>query len=160
MVSRASLVDEAREDPLGHGTLLALAAAALVALLLAALGLALMVLSDLRDDRGDLYDLEAQGVAPTELRRVVRVRAFLVAIAGAVAGIVAGAFLALLVTRVVSVTARAAAPDPPLRTAFDIQVVVAATIVFFVLSALLVGLSTRRGFSGGRGPARAQETGT
>jgi hypothetical protein len=160
VVSRAALVAEARNDPLGHGTLLALAAAALVALLLAALGLALMVISDLRDDRGDLYDLEAQGVPPTELRRVVRVRAFLVAVAGAVAGVVAGAFLALLVTRVVSVTARAAAPDPPLRTAFDFEVVVIATIVFFVLSALLVGLSTRRGFSGGRGPARAQETGT
>ena len=60
-VSRAELLDEARDDPLGHGTLLALDSAAVVALLLAALGLALTVLSDLRDDRGDLYDLESQG---------------------------------------------------------------------------------------------------
>ena len=49
-VSRAELLDEARDDPLGHGTLLALDSAAIVALLLAALGLALTVLSDLRDD--------------------------------------------------------------------------------------------------------------
>ena len=56
-----SLLAEARDDPLGHGTLLALDSAAAVALLLAALGLALTVLSDLRDDRGDLYDLEVTG---------------------------------------------------------------------------------------------------
>ena len=59
------MLAEARDDPLGHGTLLALDSAAVVALLLAALGLALTVLSDLRDDRGDLYDLESQGAEPT-----------------------------------------------------------------------------------------------
>ena len=106
-VSRAALLDEARDDPLGHGTLLALDSAAVVALLLAALGLALTVLSDLRDDRGDLYDLEFQGAEPRLLRRIVRVRALVVGLAGVIAGAAAGALLALLVTRVVSVTARA-----------------------------------------------------
>ena len=117
-----ALLAEARNDPLGHGTLLALDSAAVVALLLAALGLALTVLSDLRDDRGDLYDLESQGAEPSLLRRIVRVRALVVAIAGVVAGSVAGALLALLVTRVVSVTARATTSDLPLRTAFDLRV--------------------------------------
>ena len=78
-----------------------------MALLLAALGLALTVLSDLRDDRGDLYDLESQGAEPRLLRRIVRVRALVVGLAGVIAGAAAGALLALLVTRVVSVTARA-----------------------------------------------------
>ena len=82
----AALLDEARDDPLGHGTLLALVAAAVVALLLAAFGLALTVLSDLRDDRGDLYDLESQGAQPSLLRRIVRVRALVVGLAGVVAG--------------------------------------------------------------------------
>ena len=85
-VSRQALLDEARDDPLGHGTLIALDSAAVVALLLAALGLALTVLTDLRDDRGDLYDLEAQGAEPSLLRRIVRVRALVVGIAGVLAG--------------------------------------------------------------------------
>ena len=85
-VSREGMLDEARDDPLGHGTLLALDSAAIVALLLAALGLALTVLSDLRDDRGDLYDLESQGAEPRLLRRIVRVRALVVGIAGVLAG--------------------------------------------------------------------------
>ena len=160
VVSRQSLEAEARNDPLGHGTLLALATAALVALVLAALGLALTVLSDLRDDRGDLFDLESQGVGPAQLRRVVRVRALLVGIAGIVAGSVAGAVLALLVTRVVAVTARAAAPDPPLQIAFDLRVIVLAAFAYLVVATLLVVLATRRSFSSGRGPVRAQETGT
>ncbi len=159
-VSRAALLDEARADPLGHGTLLALDSAAIVALLLAALGLALTVLSDLRDDRGDLYDLESQGAEPRLLRRIVRVRALVVGIAGVLAGAAAGALLALLVTRVVSVTARATTSDLPLQTSFDPRVVVVAAAAYLLLAAVLVALATRRAFRDDRGPARAQEAGT
>jgi hypothetical protein len=158
-VSRAALLDDARDDPLGHGTLLALDSAAIVALLLAALGLALTVLSDLRDDRGDLYDLEAQGAEPSLLRRIVRVRALVVGLAGVLAGAVAGAVLALLVTRVVSVTARAQTPDVPLQTAFDFRVIAVAAIVYLLVATVLVVLATRRAFGDDRGPARAQEMG-
>ena len=107
--TRAALEEDATRDPLAHGTLLALAGTALVALLLAAIGLALAVRSDLRDDSGELYDLEAQGASPSLLRRVVRSRAAAVSVAGLVAGAVTGALLVSLVTRVVSVTARAVA---------------------------------------------------
>ena len=159
-VTRRQLEADARDDPLGHGTLYALAAAALVALLLAAVGLALTVRSDLRDDRGELYELEAEGARPSLLRRVVRARALVVALAGLVAGALAGALLALLVTRVVSVTARATAPDPPLATTFDLRVVAVGAIAYLVLAALLVGLATRSAFGDRRGPLRAEETGT
>lgn len=155
-VTRRQLVQDARRDPLGHGTLLALAAAALVALLLAAVGLLLTVLADLRDDRGDLYDLEAQGAAPSLLRRVVRLRALVVALCGIAAGVVAGALLTLLVTRVVAVTARATAPDPPLRTAFDLRVVVVGALAYVLVAGLLVVLATRAAFRDDRGPARVQ----
>jgi hypothetical protein len=159
-VSRQALLADAHDDPLGHGTLVALDAAAAVALLLAALGLALTVLSDLRDDRGDLYDLEAQGAEPSLLRRVVRVRALVVGVAGVTAGAVAGALLALLVTRVVAATARESAVDLPLRTVFDLRVLVAGVAVYLLVSAALVVLATRRSFGSSRGPARAQELGT
>ena len=117
--SRAAREADARRDPLGHGTLLALAAAALAALALAAAGLVLAIRADLRDDRGELTDLEAQGARPADLRRVVTTRATLVGAVGVAVGALAGVALALLVTRVVSVTARAAAPQPPLATTID-----------------------------------------
>ena len=158
-VSRVALLDEARDDPLGHGTLLALDSAAIVALLLAALGLALTVRTDLRDDQGDLYDLEAQGASPSLLRRIVRVRALVVGIAGVLAGAVAGLLLALLVTRVVAVTARAAATPLPLQTSFDLRVVGVAALVYLLVAAALVALATRRAFRSDRGPVRAQESG-
>ena len=158
-VSRRALLDEARDDPLGHGTLLALDSAAIVALLLAALGLALTVRTDLRDDQGDLYDLEAQGASPSLLRRIVRVRALVVGIAGVFAGAIAGLLLALLVTRVVAVTARAAATPLPLQTSFDLRVVGVAAIAYLLVAAALVALATRRAFRSDRGPVRAQESG-
>ena len=62
--SRTDVEDEARRDPLAQGTLLALVGTAAVALLLAALGLALAVRADLRDESGEHFDLEAQGASP------------------------------------------------------------------------------------------------
>jgi hypothetical protein len=152
--SRAALEADARQDPLGHGTLLALGAAALAALALAVWGLALAIRSDLRDDRGELVDLEAQGATPTLLRRVVTTRATFVAVVGVLAGIVGGVLLARLVTRVVSVTARASAPEPPLVTTVDPLVLLAAGVAFAVAAAGLVVLTTRRAFAEPRGPGR------
>jgi hypothetical protein len=151
---RADLESEAGRDPLAHGTLLALVAAALLALALAAVGLTLAVRSDLRDDRGELYELEAQGVSPTHLRRVVRARAVAVSLAGIVGGAVTGALLLTLVTRVVSVTARGGFAEPPLAITVDTAVVVAGVLAYVLLAVLLVGTATRRVFSEPRGPTR------
>ncbi|HEX3291791.1 MAG TPA: FtsX-like permease family protein [Gaiella sp.] len=152
--SREALERDARKDPLGHGTLLALAAAALAALVLAAAGLVLAIRADLRDDRGELTDLEAQGATPGLLRRVVAARAALVALVGAAAGVLVGVALAFLVTRVVSVTARADVPEPPLATTVDPLTVALAAVLFALAAAALVGLTTRRAFADPRGPGR------
>jgi hypothetical protein len=160
VVSRRALEADARRDPLGHGTLLALSAAALVALLLAAVGLALSVIADLRDERGELVDLEAQGARPSLLRRLVQARALLVAAAGIAAGVLVGALLAALVTRLVTVTARAATPEPPLVTSYEPLVILLGLLAFGVVAALLVGLASQRAFRTARGPARAPELGS
>ncbi|HET8743514.1 MAG TPA: FtsX-like permease family protein, partial [Gaiella sp.] len=152
--SRSALEADARRDPLGHGTLLALGAAAVAALALAVWGLVLAIRTDLRDDRGDLVDLEAQGATPGVLRRVVGARAGLVAATGVVAGIVAGALLAVLVTRVVSVTARAERPEPPLVTSVDPLVLALGGAAFAAAAAVLVLLTTRSAFADPRGPGR------
>jgi hypothetical protein len=152
--SRAALEADARRDPLGHGTLLALAASALAALVLAAAGLVLAIRADLRDDRGELTDLEAQGATPGVLRRVVAARAALVGVVGAGVGALAGIALAYLVTRVVSVTARADAPEPPLATTVDPLTLALGTAAFAAAAVALVVWTTRRAFADPRGPGR------
>jgi hypothetical protein len=149
---RAEVEADARRDPLAYGTLLALVGTAVVALLLAALGLALAVRADLRDDRGEHFDLEAQGAAPALLRRVVRARAATVSAAGLVGGMATGLTLLLLVTRVVTVTSRGADAEPPLAVVVDPELVVVGVLVFAALAALLVGAATHRAFAGERGP--------
>jgi FtsX-like permease family len=150
---RSEVEAEAHRDPLAHGTLLALIGTAIVALVLASLGLALAVRADLRDDRGEHYDLEAQGSSPTFLRRVVRVRAASVSVVGLAAGVATGLALLALVTRVVSVTARGEVAEPPLAVVVDPLLVLAGIVVFVVLAVVLVGGATRRAFAGTRGPA-------
>lgn len=144
---------EARRDPLAHGTLLALVGTAAVALILAALGLALAVRSDLRDESGEHFDLEAQGASPAFLRRVVRARAATVSVVGLVAGVATGLGLLLLVTRVVTVTARGGDAEPPLAVVVDPAFLILGIAVFGALAVVLVGSATRRAFAGERGPA-------
>ena len=145
--SRRALEADARRDPIAHGTLLALAVAALVALGLALAGVLLTVLGDLRDERGELFDLEAQGAAPSLLRRIVRLRALAVAGAGLFAGGLAGLALAGVVTDLVGLTARATAAEPPLVLEVDGVVVLAAVGLYAATAAGLVLLATRRAFS-------------
>ena len=154
VASRAELERESRRDPLAHGTLIALGAAAFLALALAAVGLALAVWSDLRDDRAELYELEAQGGSPSLLRRVVRLRVFGLAVAGLMAGAVTGLLLVALVTRLVSVTARAGLAEPPLQATVDLRVVVVGIAAYALLSVVLVGAVTRDAFAEPRGPSR------
>ena len=146
--SRHALEADARRDPIAHGTLLALAIAAAVALGLALAGILLTVLGDLRDERGELFDLEAQGAAPALLRRVVRLRAITVAVAGLLAGALAGIALAAVVTDLVGLTARATAAQPPLVLDVDGLVVAAAVAIYVAAAVMLVLLTTRRAFSG------------
>ena len=152
--SRAELVADAGRDPLAHGTLLALVAAALAALALAVAGLVLAVRADLRDDRGELAELEAEGAGPRTLRRVLAGRAAVLALVGALVGLLTGGVLALLVTRVVSVTARGDLPEPPLVTAVDPLVLAVAAAAVALAAALLVMRAASSAFASERGPGR------
>ena len=83
-------LDRLRTDPLARGILVALEAGAVLALALALGGLLLSVASAVRDERAELFDLEAQGVAPRDLRTELRLRAALVGGAGLIAGLLVG----------------------------------------------------------------------
>jgi hypothetical protein len=154
--TRAGVIADLRADPLARAALLTLASAALVALALALVGLLLGVVADLRDERGELYDLESQGASPAALRRQVRLRAAIVASAGLIGGAVTGAVLSALVVGLVRLTANAARPQPPLLVSVDWRLVALAVVAYALLAALLVGFATARAF---RAPAPARISG-
>jgi hypothetical protein len=144
--SRGGLEDELAADPLAHGVLVTLSGAAALALALALAGLLLAVASDLRDERAELYDLEAQGVEPSTLRRELRLRAAILGGAGLVCGLVVGIVLSRSVVDLVLVSANAGAPQPPLVEATRWLAVLAATVVFVLLATLGVLAITRAAF--------------
>jgi len=109
-------------------------------------GLLLVVVSDLRDERGELFDLEAQGATPQLLRRHLRLRTAFAAVFGLLGGIATGAVLAALVVALVTLTAAAGSADLPLLLGVDWPVVLLGLLLYFALGALLVVLATRRAF--------------
>ncbi len=142
--SRTALERSLRYDPLARGTLLTLLAAALVALGLALVGVLLGVVSDVRDERGDLDDLEEQGARPALLRRVVRLRSFVVVTVGLVGGLVTAALLGVLVVDLVAVTADARATDLPLQATVTWPVLAVALGGGALAAATLVTAASRR----------------
>ena len=135
---------ELRTDPLARGAIALLLVTALVGLVLSAVGLQLTVAGDLRDDRGALFDLEAQGATPAEIRRHVLLRAGVVGVLGVGAGIAAGAIVSALVVAVVTVTAGAADALPPLALVLDAKVVAAALAAVALAAAAGSVVATRR----------------
>jgi hypothetical protein len=144
VASHAARLHELRTDPLALGTLAILGATALAALVLALVGLLLIVVTDIRDESGELFDLRAQGVTAGELRRYLRVRAALVAGGGVACGIVTGAILVTLVTSVVSVTAGATSPLPPLVVSFDWRLLLLGLAGFVAAAGLVVTAASSR----------------
>jgi hypothetical protein len=143
---RRDLLEELRSEPLARGTLITLAGAALAALVLALVGLLLGVLSDLHEERGELFDLEAQGAAPGTLRGHLRLRSMLVAVFGILGGLATGAVLAALIVALVTLTASAGSAEPPLVLGFDWPVLFLGLVLYAAAAAILVGVATRRAF--------------
>jgi hypothetical protein len=146
LVSQAALAEVVRSDPLARGALIALSGAALVALALALLGLVLVITSDLRDETGELFDLETQGADPPTLRRHLRLRAVFVTAFGLVGGVLTGVALGALVLDLVKLTAGALPAQPPLVLAVDWGLLALAVAVFALLAVGIVALVTWAGF--------------
>jgi hypothetical protein len=146
IASRGGLERALRANPLARGALIALEATALVALALALLGVVLAVVTDLRDERGELLDLEAQGMEPTGLRRHVRLRALALLLAGLAGGVVTAALLSRLVESLVAVTASGEVPVPALVLHANWLLLVASVAAVAAAAALLVLGVTRLAF--------------
>jgi hypothetical protein len=140
--SRTAVEASLRHAPLARGSLLTLAGAALAALLLAVGGLLLALVNDVRDERGELLDLEVQGASPAALRRHLRLRAALIAVAGLIGGVALGAVLSVLVVDLVALTAGAGVPQPPLRLYVDWRVLGVGAAAYALVTTLVIGLVT------------------
>ena len=144
--TRRGTLSRLRADPLGRGAVLVLGSAALAALALALAGVLLALVSDLRDERGELHDLESQGAEPRALLRHLRLR-FLISICfGVVGGLVAGTILSALAVSLIRLTAGAGEPLPPLRLAVDWPLVGIALAAFLVAALLPAFALTRARF--------------
>jgi hypothetical protein len=141
--SRSAIEAELAGDPLSRGALIILGGAALGSVLLALLGLWLLLAADVRDERGELFDLEAQGAGPGLLRRHLRLRGGLVATLGLAGGLGAAAALAALVVAIVTVTANAAAGEPPLVLHLDLLTLLAVCGAYAAGAAALIWGATR-----------------
>jgi hypothetical protein len=144
--TRAAAEGLLRNDPLARGITLTLWAAAAVALALAVAGLVLAIAGSLRDERGDLHDLEVQGVAPPTLRAQLRLRAAALAVAGLAGGLVVGLLLAASTVALVALAAGATSPQPPLVLAPGWRELGLALGGFALVSALAVAAVTAAAF--------------
>ena len=146
VASQAGLERRLRRDPVARAAVAMLEVAAVTALVLALVGLGLGVAAERRDEAADLFDLEAQGLAPASLRRQLRLRAFAVAAGGVVGGVVTALVLSVLVVGFVELTANAGLPNPPLVVAVDWPVVLIAAVTATLLATVLVVGVTGRAF--------------
>jgi hypothetical protein len=114
VASRPVLEAEAANDPFAVGLSATLLVGAAAGLVLALAGMLLAAVAELRDDRGELADLEEQGLRPAALRRLTTLRSMLVLVLALVAGTVLGLGLAWFTAATVSVGLNEAPPVPPL----------------------------------------------
>jgi hypothetical protein len=154
VASRRNIERRLAHDPLAHATALALGAAAILALALALVGFWVGILSQLRDERGDFFDLEAQGVPPRSLRAQLRTRGVILVAVGLAGGAALGAVLSRLVVSLVRVSATTGLPEPPLR--FDPAWLASGLAVFaLAVVAVLVAEGTSLAAFRGARPDRA-----
>jgi hypothetical protein len=79
------------------------------------LGFWVGVVSELHDERSDFFDLEAQGLAPVDMRRQLRMRGVILLVVGLTGGLALALLLSRLVVSLVRVSGTTSVPEPPLR---------------------------------------------
>jgi hypothetical protein len=143
ITARSDLIAQQSGDPLSQAIVWALIAAAAAGLVLSVGGVLLGAVTDLRDERGELADLEAQGISPGTLRRHALAKTSWLAGGGAVAGLLVGIALTVAVTSALAIGATGVEPIPPLAIVIPIVPIVAIVVGLFVLLLGLVGWLAR-----------------
>jgi hypothetical protein len=146
VTSRRELATEARRDPLARGIVYTLDAVAVVTAALALVGFVVALLSDLRDERRDFFDLEAQGVGPATLIAHLRIRALALIAFGLAGGALLGVVLSRLVVSLVKLSAQTTAPEPPLAFSAGWTALLPLLAGLLALALLAAELSARTAF--------------
>jgi FtsX-like permease family protein len=154
VASRSAEERKLAGDPLAHATAVALGAAGLVALVLAVLGFWVGVVSELHDEKSDFFDLEAQGLAPADMRRQLRMRGVILLVLGIAGGLALAVLLSRLVVSLIRVSGTTGIPVPPLRLDPD-WLVGGLGIAALLLAALLVAEGASLAAFRGSRPERA-----
>lgn len=138
ITSRADLVVAQAGDPLSQAIVWALVAAAIAGLVLSVGGVLLGAVTDLRDERGELADLEAQGIAPRTLRYHALAKTAWLTGGGVVAGLLVGVALTVAVTSALAIGATGTEPVPPLSVVLPIVELLAlgSALLLLVLGAV------------------------
>jgi hypothetical protein len=112
--SRPAIEEARANDPFAIGLVWGLAIGAIAGLLLSLVGVLLAAASELRDERGELWELEAQGTTPRALLSLVVLRTVAMCAVGSITGIVVGIALGWFVASSVGVGGEGAVAVPPL----------------------------------------------
>jgi FtsX-like permease family protein len=112
--SRPAIEAARANDPFAIGLLWGLVVGAAAGLFLSLAGILMATVAELRDERGDLWDLESQGQRPRSLVRLVVLRTALLCGIGVVSGVAIGLGLGWLAAESISEAGTGGAPVPPL----------------------------------------------
>ena len=152
-LSAERLEERLRDDPLAAGTRAVLTVTAVVAALLALVGLTLAARLTTAAERPMLAEYEAIGVAPRSLRRAAQLRLSVLSVLGIAAGALGGLAATWLIGALVAVTGGARRPLPPIVTVVAWvtgAVVISSVVVAAIVAAALVVRRSLRGPVAGR----------
>lgn len=144
--SRPATESQRANDPFAIGLVWGLAIGAVAGLLLSLVGVLLATTAELRDERGELWELEAQGTTPRALTWLVVLRTVAMCTFGSVTGVLVGVGLGWFVASSVGVGGEGGVPVPPLVLVAPWLLVVAIALTLLAVIGLAVYVLTRRHF--------------
>jgi hypothetical protein len=144
--SRPAIEEARANDPFAIGLVWGLAIGAIAGLLLSFVGVLLAAASELRDERGELWELEAQGMTPRALLSLVVLRSVAMCAVGSVTGILVGVGLGWFAASAVGVGGEGAVAVPPLVLIVPWLLVVGIALLLLGLIGGSVYALTRRHF--------------
>jgi hypothetical protein len=145
--SRPATEEERANDPFAIGLVWGLAIGAVAGLLLSLMGVLLATSAELRDERGELWELEAQGTTPRSLTSLVVLRTVAMCAFGSVTGIVVGIGLGWFVASSIGVGGEGRVPVPPLVLVAPWVLILGIALALLGIIALAVYALTRRHFA-------------
>ncbi|HET7017653.1 MAG TPA: FtsX-like permease family protein [Streptosporangiaceae bacterium] len=144
---RARLVSSLLADPLSLASQQALLALAVAAVLLAIIGMLVSIATASERSR-DLALLDALGMPPRQIARLLGLEQGLTAVAPSAIGLLFGAALSELIIPAVTLTPRASRPIPPVAVQVPWLIAIAIALAMAVLPTLTIVLALPRRQSG------------